>query len=149
MRSTLSTLATATLSLTWATCEAFHVPAPCKPQGGASARSRRVGRVRMVDASAAASSIAGGEGVEKGTLGSYPGPVIPRVGGAMPEQRPGWFRVPAPGGKHTKVCARCPSMLSRVCSYLFAYTELYSCTRSRAMIRIPLYLVFVNCTTVV
>lgn len=34
---------------------------------------------------------------------SYPGPMIPRVGGEMPEQRPGWFRVPAPGGKHTKV----------------------------------------------
>ena len=29
--------------------------------------------------------------------------VIPRVGGDMPEgRRPDWFRVPAPGGKHTK-----------------------------------------------
>ena len=28
--------------------------------------------------------------------------VIPRVGGAMPEKRPDWFRVPAPGGEHTR-----------------------------------------------
>ncbi|CAM9470413.1 unnamed protein product, partial [Choristocarpus tenellus] len=28
--------------------------------------------------------------------------MIPRVGGTMPEQRPGWFRVPAPGGEYTK-----------------------------------------------
>lgn len=67
-----------------------------------------------MDAPLAASSDArGSEGVESGTLGSYPGPVIPRVGGAMPEQRPGWFRVPAPGGKHTKVCTRCPQ--SSIC----------------------------------
>ena len=32
-----------------------------------------------------------------------PGHVIPRVGKQMPDQRPGWFRVPAPGGKYTKV----------------------------------------------
>ncbi|CAM9342583.1 unnamed protein product [Ascophyllum nodosum] len=31
-----------------------------------------------------------------------PGHVIPRVGKQMPDQRPGWFRVPAPGGKYTK-----------------------------------------------
>ena len=42
-------------------------------------------------------------GADSGRLSSYPGPVIPRVGGQMPEQRPGWFRVPAPGGKYTKV----------------------------------------------
>lgn len=29
-------------------------------------------------------------------------PVVPRVGAAMPDGRPDWFRVPAPGGKHTK-----------------------------------------------
>ena len=30
-------------------------------------------------------------------------PVIPRVGGKMPEgRRPNWFHVPAPGGKNTK-----------------------------------------------
>lgn len=38
-----------------------------------------------------------------GSTSSYPSPLIPRVGGAMPKQRPGWFRVPAPGGKYTKV----------------------------------------------
>lgn len=38
------------------------------------------------------------------TLSTYAGPVVPRVGGAMPETRPGWFRVPAPGGKDSKVC---------------------------------------------
>lgn len=31
------------------------------------------------------------------------GSSVPRVGGPMPAERPGWFRVPAPGGKHTKV----------------------------------------------
>ena len=30
------------------------------------------------------------------------GGVTPRVGGAMPAKRPDWFRVPAPGGDHTK-----------------------------------------------
>jgi len=28
--------------------------------------------------------------------------VVPRVGGAMPEKRPDWFRVPAPGGANTR-----------------------------------------------
>lgn len=36
-------------------------------------------------------------------MGSDHKPPIPRVGGDMPEgKRPDWFRVPAPGGSHTK-----------------------------------------------
>lgn len=97
-----ATSATATLVLACAACEAFHVPASTARGTRTSMRSAR----RLRASTEAASGLDATE-VDDGTgaLSSYPGPMIPRVGGKMPEQRPGWFRVPAPGGQHTKVCA--------------------------------------------
>ncbi|CAN0377216.1 unnamed protein product [Pylaiella littoralis] len=75
----------------WAvTCDAFYIPpSVAMPPKSSSGVSTEATTPTTVDGDAA-------------TLSSYPGPMVPRVGGAMPEQRPGWFRVPAPGGKHTK-----------------------------------------------
>ncbi|CAN0105401.1 unnamed protein product [Ectocarpus sp. 12 AP-2014] len=94
MRSKLPSAAAA-LAIIRASCEAFHVP----PSSGSSLCMRSVPEASS--SSRGSSSMPTTE-VDGPTQTSYPGPVIPRVGGAMPEQRPGWFRVPAPGGKHTK-----------------------------------------------
>lgn len=95
MGSTLSSAA-ATLALACAACEAFLVPGS-PSLGGTSIRS-----LREVKLGVAVSPDADTDAIGE-PLGSYPGPMIPRVGGAMPDQRPGWFRVPAPGGKDSKV----------------------------------------------
>lgn len=118
MRPTLSS-ATATLVLVCAMCEAFNIPASIRHGGGSlrsASRSRRISIGTEISPSettvpshskgAVADDDAGGLGGSRGdgeVRSSYPGPVIPRVGGEMPNERPGWFRVPAPGGKHTKV----------------------------------------------
>ena len=116
MRSKFSS-AMATLVLTSASCEAFLVPAftlqgssTNTPTGTQSSRSSSVSmEVRAKPEVGEADIISSSDS----TVSSYPGPVIPRVGGTMPEKRPGWFRVPAPGGKDSKVCVsslRAPSV---------------------------------------
>lgn len=115
MRSTVSSAA-ATLALGCAACEAFHVPTSAQtPQGtvAIASKSMRLRRGRLLHMEAASTAensnvdtYVVGAADSDTLVGSYPGPVVPRVGGAMPEQRPGWFRVPAPGGKHTKVGRR-------------------------------------------
>lgn len=92
----------AALALAWATCEAFYVPIACIRPVVSPREIRSLNSVRNLDA------VAGDDlpfdGDDAG-VSSYPGPMVPRVGGTMPEKRPDWFRVPAPGGKDTKVCS--------------------------------------------
>ncbi|CAM9292130.1 unnamed protein product [Discosporangium mesarthrocarpum] len=80
-----------------ASCGAFITPSNVvssrRPWSNPSENSRH-SRCRLQD-------------VEAGSMGeasasSYSGPMIPKVGGPMPETRPSWFRVPAPGGDYTK-----------------------------------------------
>ena len=108
MRSKFSS-ATATLALTCASCEASLVPAFTPQQ--CSSTSTTTGMQSLLKRSVSMEVQAKPDVGEAGTINSsdntlsnYPGPVVPRVGGAMPKQRPGWFRVPAPGGKDSKVC---------------------------------------------
>lgn len=113
---------TATLSLGCTGCEAFHA----NPTSSSSWRIRssqhlpsRLAWTMRSEATAEAQpnttndsrGVQGGDGA----VSSYPGPIVPRVGGAMPEQRPSWFRVPAPGGKHTKVQCSSTDRRSRHC----------------------------------
>lgn len=83
------------LAITCGSCDAFRTSIPV----AMPARLRLARRRATMEASAPTTA----ESSDKSAQSSYPGPMIPRVGGDMPEQRPGWFRVPAPGGKHTKV----------------------------------------------
>lgn len=82
------------LAITCGSCDAFRTSIPV----AVPARLRLARRRATMETSAPPTAAD-----ENTAQSSYPGPMIPRVGGAMPEQRPGWFRVPAPGGKHTKV----------------------------------------------
>ena len=97
----------AVLAITCCTCDAFRTSIPV----AMPARARLARRRATMEASEPTTAGTGDNAAQS----SYPGPVIPRVGGEMPEQRPGWFRVPAPGGKHTKV--------SVVCSHVGTSTE--------------------------
>lgn len=122
MRPVIPSVGSATLAITCGSCDAFRgtvpsmpspVPAAVAARNTATAGWLRLGRRRntlgMQAGASSTPSAAEGEGQDGDAVApsSYPGPVIPRVGGAMPEQRPGWFRVPAPGGKHTKVRPSC------------------------------------------
>lgn len=94
-----SAFASAVASLA-VTCDAFYsMPTAVCPRS-TSLRLAHSGSSGGVSTEASTPTTAESDAA---TSSSYPGPVTPRVGGAMPEQRPGWFRVPAPGGKHTKV----------------------------------------------
>lgn len=116
--------ATATLALTSASCEAFLVPA-FTPQGSSTStvtgmRSSRRSSVSMEVSAKPEVGEADTINSSDNPLSSYPGPVIPRVGGAMPEKRPGWFRVPAPGGKDSKVSIssiRVQQQYNSLCSF--------------------------------
>eukprot|EP00904_Undaria_pinnatifida_P013245 jgi/Undpi1/9050/HiC_scaffold_26.g11510.m1 len=97
---------TATLALTSASCEAFLLPA-CTAQGGSPASTAGIRTLRRSNVGMevrAAPEVGEADTISSSddTLSTYAGPVVPRVGGAMPETRPGWFRVPAPGGKDSK-----------------------------------------------
>lgn len=101
------------LALSCASCEAFHMrvrSAGLRSPRRSATRGNRV--TRMEASSSSSSSTAPPVEADGHSLNSNAGATIPRVGGAMPEQRPGWFRVPAPGGKHTKVWF---SLLCRTC----------------------------------
>lgn len=109
--------ATASLALGCAGCEAFHVPiassrtrnSQCCLESSSLSGVQGVRGVPAMEATATTQSsiLEGASGETASSVSSYPGPVVPRVGSAMPKQRPGWFRVPAPGGKHTKVWIYC------------------------------------------
>lgn len=101
---------TATLSLGCTGCEAFHAnpttPSSLRIRSSQHHLNRLSWTLRSeATAEAQPNTTNNDRGVRGGdsAVSSYPGPIVPRVGGAMPEQRPSWFRVPAPGGKHTKV----------------------------------------------